>query len=809
VSLSDLFTPTPSPPPSESLTRFTTLSRPTVSYPSSSKAPADASGRPAGRNASTTRRDSDPTDRLPAASMPATSRSAVSPPTAVPRVSAAGRRATAKDMFLASSSRQKAPQFRQRSDRLSDAMQGTRTGRSERIVTEAPHDFAGDEVDFFAPISAPMQRPLVAAKSARTVKPQRVAQTGAQTGGNQAPNQENSQIATPPRASSSDPAAGPSSAASVQLSSTPAAGPTPMVKRKYIRRNTTEPPLPVPAPEDVEPPNDPERYFTHIHRLNPNTVRSCRLCRVSTEAPRRAKSYYCKGRQNADWCLLAKEAGEEVTPVRDRNRAVKERKRAMTEARQSMLPEDIGSASRPKMGEEGSGGSRVTAEDGVVSRVFDQNLESDPAPVRIAKQPVREPRLAKEPRSHITPAKSGTAASRLKTPIRNTPSTPGKRKRNDPVPSWQYEEDACEVSISPSPGLAHGLPPSSPVDVFSPAPPSTSRMALPTPSPTASAEKYRGDPASSPLSTRYEAHSSALPTPPRSNGNRSASLASEEYTLPKTLPRPRLRSILRHSSSTPYLSDNADSDTGWSGSTKRARFSLLARSPTHDDVSYDAGDLVYPSDDCASSPIKSWRGRSSSASMEEIPRELAVRAADAGVHLTGHSGRLPSHLLRVLAPHLGIYPPSPDAGPSRSPASRVEKTKSTESPGLMLPPPIPARIPATPTRPSPLVKTNSAPAAIRRQRSLPPPVEEISTPIIFRQALPLHVRSSMARSRSRSRSHSVSVAAIKIEFTVSDPAHHHSTPSLKGKGLRRSQSARTLSHFEDLGPAWGLDDDIL
>ena len=413
------------------------------------------------------------------------------------------------------------------------------------------------------------------------------------------------------------------------------------------------------------------------------------------------------------------------------------------------------------------------------------------------------------PANPSTPPRDMPATTSNRSNASKTPSSAKKRKRHTGTMSpirldcdseaEQLYPSMANAFSSPLLTLEDSLPPSSPPqhidETF------RSQVAIPTPSPTASAER-RPTPGSSPVVHHRPEPHSYFPTPPLSKGTRSASLASEaEYTLPKTLPRPRLKSILRQSSSTPYLSDYAESDRAQSSSAKRARFSLVPRSPTHDDVSFDEGDLAYPSDDWDSSPVKSWRGGSStSPSADSIPRELAVRAADAGVQLTGHSGRLPTHLLRALAPSF-----SAQSMPDLRQASRtVSKRPDT---GLMLPPPIPARAstPSTPKRPSPLTQANTAPAAIRRRKP-PVHVQEVDTPIVFRKAIPLHVRASRERSMSRARSRSVSVVP-RVKYESGSGSDADSEDGDSRRVIRRSVSRKPVE-FDDLGPSWGLDDDV-
>ena len=660
------------------------------------------------------------------------------------------------------------------------------------------------------------------------------------------------------------------------------------VKRNYTRRTpATEPILPpIPAPEDVDPPNDPERYFPRLHRLNPTTVRFCRLCRGADDMERRMRSYYCKGRQNADWCRAAKEAGEIVTPVRDRNKALKERKRAMTEARDSMRPdsdfsevdrrgEAHGKGTRPSAGRRsmsrseapcgridrkeesssceedsaysasmlgGSFGRRLETRSPGISRARESSMraapdragvsgaEVSPAAPQIPTTPARTVKIARGRSVSGRSSQLSAVTDIARTPSRNTttaaatPSSAHKRKRQltsvSPVHSAQTEDtepllDVPDIfSPSPPPRLQDlSMPPSSPPASSPPYAATIGPRAMPTPSPSLSVGRHRASPTISPV-TSLKPRPYVLPTPPLSNGYRSASLASEaEYALPKSLPRPRLRSILRQSSSTPYLSDYAESsDNGIGSSSKRARFSLAPRSPTHDDVSYDEGDLVYPSDDCNSSPVKSWRGASScSIGYEPVPRELAVRAADVGVQLTGYTGRLPSHMLRALAP---FSSPSSSKSPDptySAPAEKLQKgARKSSSPGsgLMLPPPIPPRlVQTTPTRPSPLTQASTAPAAMRKSRQVTAPIEEVSTPIVFRTATPLYVRASMARSQSRARSRSMSIVPVRRAPSESD-SESEAASMLRTR--RKQRSTLTVEpEFEDLGPDWGMDEDIL
>lgn len=113
--------------------------------------------------------------------------------------------------------------------------------------------------------------------------------------------------------------------------------PTPKPSRKGKERATPQTstsltPSSGSRPEDLDPPSDDERYFQVVHRLNARTVRYCRTCRASTDSLRVERAYFCKGRTNGQNCVFAKELGEVVVVVRDRNSALKEKRRSISRA---------------------------------------------------------------------------------------------------------------------------------------------------------------------------------------------------------------------------------------------------------------------------------------------------------------------------------------------------------------------------------------------------------------------------------------------------------------------------------------------
>jgi hypothetical protein len=315
--------------------------------------------------------------------------------------------------------------------------------------------------------------------------------------------------------------------------------------------------------------------------------------------------------------------------------------------------------------------------------------------------------------------------------------------------------------------------------------------------------------------------------PPSSNGHRSASISSDH--IPLSIPG---KSILRRPSAP---SDASSSDVP--RTIKRARFSLQPRSqgreyssdPFNSSHADSGDDHDLPLFD--SSPIRPFpssspaRGYASASSSSPFSREISLRAADVGLDLgPGHTGRLPSHLVRALAPSVrSAMVPSPLARPSTLGSSITAKspTPTRSVPAYALPTPPPSFGSTTSTT------SNSTSFSSRRTASphtagvgaglmLPPPVPikrraslpRLHTPLTPEpREIPITILPSTAPARSRSRSVSVVPAPHKSSASKQPPLR--SATTTPRKRTRSEMDLRRLAEQigDDAGYEWGMDED--
>ncbi|WVQ82319.1 hypothetical protein IAT38_004447 [Cryptococcus sp. DSM 104549] len=409
-------------------------------------------------------------------------------------------------------------------------------------------------------------------------------------------------------------------------------------------------------------------------------------------------------------------------------------------------------------------------------------------------------------------------ASRKKTAPPNLAAPPSPPPTSSVAPS-----SPPRLSWSWSP--LHSLPPSSPPvrvgDMFSP---QVSRQhAHPTPSPSISASNVgvpsspageralRAIPASSRASGPYR------PTPsPSNDGLRSPSISSNPST---SAPR---KSALRRPSEAPLQ--------GPPSSVKRARFSIVPRSPVRDVLSSDDDDddgsedeLDLLSSSAPQPPSSPVPGSSSPAppryaSTFSPPRnELTVRAADVGFRLgPEHTGSLPLKMVQALAPSLGSFrrpavgssfprlsggeyalpTPPPSFGSLSSRPSPGAGAKS----GLMLPPPVPAKRLSNPTSTpqpaSPVLPSRSVATVVRTQAR--PRSESTSTPPTH----PTHPRASRAPSTAPRVGH-----ITPAPRATSEARRVQSTPTRKSRMVLRGLERAAAEAGDEAGLEWGLDEE--
>ncbi|GFZ47323.1 hypothetical protein JCM24511_05066 [Saitozyma sp. JCM 24511] len=315
--------------------------------------------------------------------------------------------------------------------------------------------------------------------------------------------------------------------------------------------------------------------------------------------------------------------------------------------------------------------------------------------------------------------------------------------------------------------------------------------------------------------------------PPSSTGHRSASISSDH--IPLSIPG---KSILRRPSAP---SDASSSDVP--RTIKRARFSLQPRSqgreyssdPFNSSHAESGDDHDLPLFD--SSPMRPFpssspaRGYASASSSSPFSREISLRAADVGLDLgPGHTGRLPSHLVRALAPSVrSAMVPSPLARPSTLGSSITAKspTPTRPVPAYALPTPPPSFGSTTSTT------SNSTSFSSRRSASphtagvgaglmLPPPVPikrraslpRLNTPLTPEPSvIPITILPSTAPARSRSRSVSVAPAPHKSSASKAPPLRS-ATPTPRKRTRSEMDLQRLAEQIgDDAGYEWGMDED--
>ncbi|WWC63906.1 uncharacterized protein I303_106511 [Kwoniella dejecticola CBS 10117] len=452
------------------------------------------------------------------------------------------------------------------------------------------------------------------------------------------------------------------------------------------------------------------------------------------------------------------------------------------------------------------------------------------------------------------------------TPTYNTTHMPSPPPTSsvEPCSPMLYGGEQAERTRSLS---AFSMPPSSP-PIFTP----STRPVHPTPSPSLSATAAAESPTTQKFSTvpTRGATIGYRPTPPSSvDGARSSSLMSEN--MPLSLPR---RGILRRPSDA--------SCPPSSGSIKRARFSLQPRSPVRYESSDPLQDTDQSDEDGASlsgnslhSQVGSspYFGSSSpgiradrySCSASPLRNEWSVRARDIGIQLgPEHTGSLPRGMIKALAPSLAkptlassasinrfsLPTPTPSTGSSAPPPFRptvrnrsspalrrggsVIGGDSSNTTGLMLPPPVPIKqftlAPSPAPAPAPVPALALDAVSDSTFASVSASVRRLETPItpsigrtepksstsaasnLQSQLKPLN-RTIKGRSRSRSisitPSSSSSSAASSARLTT--PSYRPllrmvaTTPRKKSRIER--ELARRAEEMDDAGLEWGMDED--
>ncbi|WVQ93089.1 hypothetical protein IAU59_000153 [Kwoniella sp. CBS 9459] len=478
---------------------------------------------------------------------------------------------------------------------------------------------------------------------------------------------------------------------------------------------------------------DPEIYADGLS-FGPNgRPRRCPHCRAA-QGLRGSRAWWCKGRTWSKQCTFLNtdvNSHEEVQPSGKLQRAV---------GLGGPLDDDVPDC----VEQEADGDTRDEIH--ATSKTKPRrkwHSRTAPPPSRAAEPSSAISVLVKLPKP-VTP-------SYMLTPPPTSSVEPSSPERED-IP---FTTARPPHKVRSSSTVSSSMPPSSPPVSFSTLASSSENHVrpLPTPSPSVSVDfphHRRTSSPAQPIPTTITLPRRGMtvaghPTPPSStDDNRGSSVASDH--VPMTLPR---KSALRRPSDS-----SAPSSTG---SVKRARFSLQPRSSprepssdpfddyknaepdqhkgddgdSEDELSLRLGETAESSPFPSSSPLNYPRYVASSSPLRN---EWSVRAADVGFKLgPEHTGRISTDMLKALAPALPAFRPtlgssvhtsaptsstgfalstppvscdaefcenssaraasagasSNDIGPSSTPQDSRQ--------GLMLPPPVPVKRPATPS----------------------------------------------------------------------------------------------------------------
>ncbi|WRT69196.1 uncharacterized protein IL334_006180 [Kwoniella shivajii] len=539
-----------------------------------------------------------------------------------------------------------------------------------------------------------------------------------------------------------------------------------------LRRNITMEPeglsMELPArPNDL----DSQRYARGFKLGDKNCPRRCKLCNEAGGI-RAERAWWCKGRSWTKFCSFLDDQNDsaisEVQLVKESNTIIP--------GPNSKTPETVIRSSS-------------------VSRTKRKRVVSNARTNSPTSSPVLQP-------IHDSAQSTNTAAY-----IPSPPATSSVEPYS-PLPDPSSRNIRLTASgRSPS---SFSTPPSSP-PVFS------IRPVHPTPSPSLSAVQTNDSPMAY-KSTQTLARGTTLafrPTPPPSlDGARSSSLLSDKVS--SSLPR---KSALRRPSS-----DSCPS----SGSVKRARFSLVPRSPPREissdplddhndrfhedessmhDMSVDYSSPYHPDGSFSTSTSISPafnRNRYAVNSSSPLRTEWSVRAADIGIKLgPEHTGSLPKGMIKALAPSLSTF--NPTLGSSISvvkqfglptpPLGTGSMSTSTSTPtskasgggsgmvgaGLMLPPPVPLKRSTPAPMTSPSISTSTS-------ATTPTPTPTNTTASTSAIAA---VSTSYRKTRDRFTTPVQELASEPIKFTSQPAAYIRAL--VKSRSRSRSVSVVTSS----------------